>query len=351
MRFGLVCRRAKWAKEMTERICVVPRVSGVGGMVSFLHKFSEGALRRGVQVSNDLSDGPYSAVLVIGGTRQLPALLRARQRGARVVQRLDGLNWIQRVRPISLKHTLRAEYGNLVLALIRRFIAGRIVYQSGFSQGWWERRFGKLAKPSTVIYNGVDLQAYSPGSPPASQVYRLLVVEGSLGGGYENGLENAVRLAEGLAARGLPMQVQIVGEVSPALQAAWTARSSVPLLWSGLVRREQIPAFDRSAHLLFSADVHPACPNSVIEALACGLPVVAFETGSLCELVTPETGFVAPYGSDSWKLEPPDVDGLVSGAQNVLADWPKFSRAARLRAENLFGLEHMLDQYLEALLG
>jgi glycosyltransferase involved in cell wall biosynthesis len=320
-------------------------------MVSFLHKFSAGALARGVQVSNDLRDGPYAAILVIGGTRELPALIHARQRGMRVVQRLDGLNWIQRVRPSSFKHTLRAEYGNLILATIRRYIAGRIVYQSGFSQAWWQRRFGKIDKPSRVIYNGVDLQAYSPGSAPAADVYRLLVVEGSLGGGYENGLENAVRLAEALAARGLPMQVQIVGEVSPALQAAWTAKSSVPLLWSGLVKREQIPGFDRSAHLLFSADVHPACPNSVIEALACGLPVVAFDTGSLSELVTPETGFVGPYGSDSWKLEAPDVNGLVSGAQAVLADWSTFSRAARLRAENLFGLEHMLDQYLEVLLG
>src|SRR5512140_3535193 len=77
-----------------QRICVVPRVHGVGGMVSFLHKFSTGARTRGVQVTSDLADGPYQAVLVIGGTRQLPALWRARQGGARVVQRLDGINWI-----------------------------------------------------------------------------------------------------------------------------------------------------------------------------------------------------------------------------------------------------------------
>ena len=38
---------------------------------------------------------------------------------------------------------------------------------------------------------------------------------------------------------------------------------------------ERIPAIDRSAHLLYSGDLNAACPNSVIEALACGLPVVA----------------------------------------------------------------------------
>ena len=336
---------------MSERICIVPRVRGVGGMVSFLHKFSAGAQARGVQVTNDLSDQPYGAILVIGGTRELGALYAARRRGIRVVQRLDGLNWIHRVRPISLKHSLRAEYGNLLLSMIRRHLADRIVYQSGFSHTWWNQRFGNPGKPFFVIYNGVDMAAYSPGEGRPANIYRLLVVEGSLGGGYEDGLENAVRLGEGLAARGWPLEVQVVGEVSETLKKVWTAKTALPLRWSGLVRREEIPAMDRSAHLLFSADVHPACPNSVIEALACGLPVVAFDTGSLKELVTPDSGFVGPYGSDSWKLERPDVPGLVPGAEQVLKDWTNFSQAARARAESLFGLEEMVDHYVEVLLG
>lgn len=336
---------------MSERICVVPRVSGVGGMVSFFYKFTAGAQARGVQITHDLADGPYAAVLVIGGTRQLAALAGVRRRGVRVVQRLDGLNWIHRVRPTSFRHSLRAEYGNFILSVIRRYIATRIVYQSGFSQWWWDRRFGKLDKPRSVVYNGVDLNTYSPGGERPASVYRLLVVEGSLGGGYDSGLENAVRLAEGLAARGWPMEVQVVGEAAGSLRAGWSGKTSVPLRWSGLVPREQIPAIDRSAHLLFSADVHPACPNSVVEALACGLPVVAFDTGSLSELVPPDVGYVGPYGSDSWKLEPPDVAGLVGGAENVLKDWPRFSQAARRRAEDVLGLDLMVERYLEALLG
>lgn len=336
---------------MTQKICIVPKVHGVGGMVSFLHKFSAQAQALGVQTTADLTDSTISAVLVIGGTRQLGLLWRAKQRGVRVVQRLDGINWIHTVRPISLKHSIRAEYGNLSLALIRRFLADRIIYQSTFSQNWWNARFGALKKPVSMTYNGVDLDVYAPGGERPSDVYRLLVVEGSLGGGYENGLENAIMLASALAARGWPMEVQVVGEVAPALQAEWTVRSAVPLRWVGLVKREEIPALMRGAHLLFSADIHPACPNSVIEALACGLPVVSFDTGSLSELVTPDCGFIAPYGSDSWKLEPPVVAGLVGGAESVLRDWSRFSTAARARALAAFGVKGMTEHYLNVLLG
>jgi glycosyltransferase involved in cell wall biosynthesis len=318
---------------MTERICIVPRVHGVGGMVSFLHKFSESLAARGVGVTFDLQDEPYSAILVIGGTRQLTALLRAR---ARVVQRLDGINWIHRKKPVSLKHSLRSAYGNFILSVIRRFVADRIVYQSAFSRDWWNDWYGRLKTPSSVVHNGVDLDAYQPTrARTANPRHRLLVVEGSMGGGYEGGLANAVRLAE--AAAGLlsnPLELMVVGEVSESLRVAWQARSAVPILWQGPVARERIPHLMNEADALFSADVHPACPNSVIEALACGLPVVAYDTGSLKELVADSAGVVAPYGADAWALETPVVGPLAQGLAQVLTNPEKFrqGRGLTLRA-------------------
>lgn len=338
---------------MPQTICIIPKVHGVGGMVSFLEKFSTGAEAKGIKVTTELSGDRVDAVLVIGGTRNIAGLKRMNNRGIRIVQRLDGINWIHRVKPISLKHSVKAEYGNWNLSLIRRYAADRIIYQSGFSQWWWNDQFGKVQKTTCVIYNGVDLDVYSPGAIDYSEptTFRLLVVEGSLGGGYENGLENAVRLAEGLSARGWPIEVQVVGEVSIALKSEWTQKSRVPILWKGLVQRKEIPSIAREAHLLFSADIHPACPNSVVESLACGLPVVAYDTGSLSELVTKDSGFIGIYGSDSWKLEKPDPNNLVTGAELILRDWKKFHLAARKRAELLFGLDNMVENYLEVLLG
>jgi glycosyltransferase involved in cell wall biosynthesis len=172
-----------------------------------------------------------------------------------------------------------------------------------------------------------------------------------MGGGYESGLENAVRLAEATARLvSRPLELMVVGEVSETLKSEWTAKSTVPIQWVGRVERDSIPRLMHDAHALFSADVHPACPNSVIEALACGLPVVAHDTGSLSELVTPEAGFIAPYGSNSWNLEPPAVEPLARGTAQVLENQEKFRTGARKRAEAAFGLEAMVEKYLEALL-
>jgi glycosyltransferase involved in cell wall biosynthesis len=333
------------------RICIYPKATG-GGVGSFRLKFAAGLEKRGIQVSYDLKN-PGEAVLVLAGTRNLPGLWGVKRRGIPIVQRLDGINWIHRRRRVSWRHTLRAEYGNFVLSYIRRSLADRIVYQSEFSRRWWEGWYGKIPASAHVIHNGVDLEAYSPGAVREKDShYKLLVVEGGMEGGYDIGLVNAIKLAEVLATEhGLPMQLTVVGLISEPRRREWEAKSRVSIEWLGMVARDRIPDIDRSADLLFSADIHPACPNAVVEALACGLPVAAFDTGSLTELVPAEAGFVAPYGGDPWKLDPPDIERLAEGAARVLADLPRYRAGARAPAESALGLEEMVDAYLQILSG
>ena len=100
-----------------KRICIVPQVSGVGGMVSFRSRFSAGLEVRGVEVVHDPGLSNIDSLLVIGGTRDIPGLWRAKRRGVRIVQRLNGMNWLHHLQPTGIKHYLRAEYGNLILRI------------------------------------------------------------------------------------------------------------------------------------------------------------------------------------------------------------------------------------------
>ena len=343
------------------QICIVPQVSGVGGMVSFRARFTAGLQARGIETACVLQSGTCDSILVIGGTRDLPGLWRAKRRGARIVQRLNGMNWLHRLQRTGLKHYLRAEYGNWLLQIIRSRLADHIVYQSEFSRQWWERVYGSIRASHSVVYNAVDLDIYSPiAQSPSHQIsdspnYRILLVEGSLMGGYELGLETAVALVEKLVGThshslNRLVELSIAGRVSDEVKTHWSQKTTIPIQWLGLVPPDQIPALDRSAHLLYSSDINAACPNSVIEALACGLPVLAFDTGALPELVCGDAGRIVPYGSDPWKLEPPDLNSLAAAAVEILKDQPRFRAAAHARAEDAFGLDRMMDGYLGALL-
>ena len=81
------------------KICIFPRVEGTGGVASFRLKFEAGLKSRGIGVTNDPDDAS-DALLVLAGTRNLLPLWRAKRRGTRIVQRLDGVNWVQ-TRPLD----------------------------------------------------------------------------------------------------------------------------------------------------------------------------------------------------------------------------------------------------------
>ena len=149
---------------------------------------------------------------------------------------------------------------------------------------------------------------------------------------------------------GKPVELMVAGRVSDEVKARWAQKTNLQIDWIGLVPHEKIPDLDRSAHMLYSSDINAACPNSVIEALACGLPVLAFDTGALPELVTGDAGRVVAYGGDPWKLDPPDISVLADATVEILTDQPRFRSAARSCAEDAFGLTKMVDGYLDALI-
>jgi len=326
-------------------------VETLGGVTSFRLKFEQGLRARGVDVTHDLNESS-DAVLVLAGTKNLYPLWQARNRGQRIVQRLDGLNWVHRARWAGLRYTVRAVYGNGNLSLIRSRIAEHVIYQSQFIKGWWEDWYGAARVPSSVILNGVDLNLYSPigAHERPTDFYRLLVVEGSLAGGLDSGLFYAVDLAQQLSKKH-KIELVIVGRVDASTKKKLQTQKDFQIRFVDSVPREEIPFLERSSHLLFSAEVNPPCPNSVIEALACGLPVVGFDTGSLSELVQGDAGRLAAHGANPWKLERPDIPSLAEAAEEVLRDNERFRKSARERAESALGLDAMTEEYLKVLLG
>ena len=335
-------------------ICILPQLKGLGGPASFAARLTAALQQRGCAVQHDPLAADVRAVLVMGGTRRLDLLWQARRRGTRIVQRLNGMNWVHRKLPTGLRHYIKAETGNWILSTIRKNLADRIIYQSRFTQDWWQTVYGQVRASTQVVHNGVDLNAFSPVGPeqPPTDRLRILMLEAHLGGGMEPGLENAIRMVQLLNQDGTARwELLVAGDVPADLRSRWSARSGEWLQWAGIVPRDQVPALDRAAHLLFSADLNAACPNSVVEALACGLPVISFATGALPEMVTGNAGRVVPYGSNFWNLEPPVIAPLAEAARQVAAHQELFRPAARARAEEAYNIDRVVEDYLKVLIG
>ena len=80
------------------------------------------------------------------------------------------------------------------------------------------------------------------------------------------------------------------------------------------------------------------------------MPVLSYDTGALAELVDDQAGRVVPYGGDAWRLDTPDGGALAQCAVHILTNLEGFRVAARQRAETMFGLDKMVESYLNVLL-
>ena len=82
--------------------------------------------------------------------------------------------------------------------------------------------------------------------------------------------------------------------------------------------------------VLLASTIPEACPRTIIEAMAAGVPVIATPLGGSKELVTPETGILVPAE---------DPDAFAEAIMQLAEDAERrtqMGKACRLRAEQLF---------------
>jgi glycosyltransferase involved in cell wall biosynthesis len=332
-----------------QRICIVAgKLQGIGGPASFQRKLTMGLEQRGIEVTYDLDDEPCDAVLIINGTRHITRLWRCKRKGIRIVLRLGAINWLHRYLKVGLRGYLMAEIRNLNMRLIRSFITDHTVYQSRFVKELWERRYGVLGKPSAIIYNGVDLVQFNPEGPryQSHADVCIISVEGSQGA---DPFDIAIQLGLGLEERGKKVELLIFGK---PLNNARSRFAQYPLAkFMGVVPNSELPYFYRGATFYVSTDIlTAACPNSVIEALACGTPVLGYRASVLPEMLDGLAGRCVETQGDPWKGEPPGNDeGMVNAALELIDRENDFRYNARKLAEERYGLEKMVDMYVEVL--
>jgi teichuronic acid biosynthesis glycosyltransferase TuaC len=84
----------------------------------------------------------------------------------------------------------------------------------------------------------------------------------------------------------------------PAIEeraAAWNLTGRITLL--GEIRHDQIAGHMKRADVLCLSSLREGYPNVLLEALACGLPIVATNVGGVPEIVTDGSlGILVPLG-------------------------------------------------------
>lgn len=325
-------------------IIAFPHKPGKGGPGSFQIRFEKYLKEHGWQVTYPEDKIKPDVVMVVGGTKKLWWLTTMKLKGIPVVHRLAGLNWLHRHKKISPKKYIYAEISNLILKIIRSFFASHIVYQSEFVREWWKKKGWFTSAGNTVIYNGVDLEVFTPSKSDLNKI-SLLCVEGNLDyTPYAIDLLNYLQ-DELIEKSDYESLIVYGGFENPANQSQLNPK----IKYMGKVSSREIHKVYKDAVYL-SLDINAACPNTVIEALASGIPVIGYDTGALKELVGDAAGKIVDYNENHWKLSSPNFKYVSLAAKEVLKEKNNYSFKSRERAKAFYDLKLVFKQYEQLIL-
>lgn len=184
---------------------------------------------------------------------------------------------------------------------------------------------------SVTIHNGVDIDVFKPKNVIKDNSDNKIILGVASVWDRRKGLDEFIKL------RTILPQEYIIILVGLSLDQI----SSLPKGITGIRRTEGI---EEMVNLYNMADVfvNPTLednfPTTNIEALACGIPVITYNTGGSPEAIDKDTGCVVEYRN---------INQLSETIRNICEEHPFSKDACRMRAVSMYDKKKAYEKYIQ----
>ena len=269
----------------------------------------------------------------------------ARRKGARIVLNQNGVAY-------------QAWYGSgweRVNDPIRAALAAadHVFYQSEFCRLSADKFAGRAHGTAEVLYNPVDTSHFTPSRAPAASERLTLLLAGSQDQWYR--VESALRAVAVIARQGLDVRLIVTGRLRWVIDGAAARRDATDLIaalgigerveFTGPYTQAEAPAIYQQADVLLHTKYNDPCPTVVLEAMACGVPIVYSGSGGVPELVGADAGIGIPADLDWQHDHPVDPAALADAVLRVLDRRAVMAEAARQRAVQQFDVRRWIARH------
>jgi glycosyltransferase involved in cell wall biosynthesis len=100
-----------------------------------------------------------------------------------------------------------------------------------------------------------------------------------------------------------------------------------------------MPFFYNSSDVFVLPSFYEGMPLTVLEAMACGLPVVAFRVGGLPDCVFDDI--------NGYLVEPGNIKELIEKIKLAYENRERLGKNGRILVEKIFNWNYVVDRYIE----
>ena len=144
-----------------------------------------------------------------------------------------------------------------------------------------------------IIYNGIDISEFKPREQKNSEIFEILCVSRLT---QRKGIEYLISAFAKIVAEFPEVRLKIVGEGDSKEKLQSQTKElglNEKVEFTGRITHERLPEIYTGASVFVLPSLNEGMSNTMLEALASGLPLIATDTGGTKELVTDgENGFI-----------------------------------------------------------
>ncbi len=225
--------------------------------------------------------------------------------------------------------------------------ADYVFWQSNFCKLSANKFLGKRKGNGEILYNAVNLNLFFP-KKNLNQEYFKFLITGKISKHLNYRLESSIMGLSLARKKGLNATLIIAGLIEDKNYIYDLSKRyglSKFIKYIGTYSQEEAPKIYQSADAYIITKYLDPCPNTVIEAMACGLPILYSNSGGIPELVGKKAGVPINVPQEWDKIHTPSAETISEGMIKIFNQKITMSSNARIRAEKYFGMNNWIEKH------
>lgn len=308
----------------------------IGGPATFMKNLRKYLLKRSYEFIDNQENYKESDSIFFPISFNRNILRYFKRNNLPIIQRLDGVYY-------PSKHGLKYIYFNREIKVDYLKYSDFVIFQSEYSKTECFAILGEIReKKYKIIYNGADKSIFYPKNKEFNKNKIIFTTTGF----YRNkDMIEPVVLALDTIKNKYNFELKIIGPVTNPEVKELIERNYITYL--GVMDKEDIAKELQKTDILIHCQLNPACPNSVIESISCGVPVVGFDSGAMKEVLFFSPELLAYVSADTFQRYRDFKYGkLREKIEHCIENYSKFKEKFA-KYSYLYNSEDACEEYLK----